>query len=96
MATPGNFGGGSTGPDQGFLVARVFPIGPGGPQSGFSALRYVPSTKGLSQKKIGSADSPPPPGALPDLALVLGPVACRFLLLAGYEDLAAPLFALSR
>jgi hypothetical protein len=30
--------------------------------------------------------------ALPDLVLVLGP-ACRFLLLAGYENLTAPLFA---
>jgi hypothetical protein len=62
MATPGNFGGGSTGPDQVFLGARVFPIGPGGPQSGFSALRYVPSTKGLSQNKnrIRGLPAPPP------------------------------------
>jgi hypothetical protein len=49
-------------------VARMLPIGPGGPHGGFSTPRYVRITKGLSQNKIGSADSPPPappPGAPP-------------------------------
>jgi hypothetical protein len=50
----------------------MLPIGPGGLQSGFSTLRYVRRAKGLSQKKIGSADSPPaPPGGPPALGCSL-------------------------
>jgi hypothetical protein len=44
-------------------LARVLPIGPGGPQSGFSTPEVC--ITGLSQKKIGSADSPPPPPGAP-------------------------------
>jgi hypothetical protein len=38
-------------------LAKMLPIGPGGPQAGFSALRYVSRE---FRQKIGSADSPPP------------------------------------
>jgi hypothetical protein len=41
------------------LLARMIPIGPGGLQSGFSTLRY--GRRGFRKKKIGPADSPPPP-----------------------------------
>jgi hypothetical protein len=44
-------------------VARMLPIGLGGLQSGFSTLRYVRSTKGLSQKKSGPRPPRPPPVA---------------------------------
>jgi hypothetical protein len=40
------------------FVARMLPIGPGGLQSGFSALRYV--RRDFRKNKTGSADSPPP------------------------------------
>jgi hypothetical protein len=53
---------------ESFKLAKMLPIGPGGPQTGFSARRYV--SRGF-RKKIGSADSPPaaprPPGAPPVL-----------------------------
>jgi hypothetical protein len=50
-------------PAAGTPIARMLPIGPGGLQSGFSTLSPQICTKGLSPKKIGSADSPPPPVA---------------------------------
>jgi hypothetical protein len=56
---------------RGSWLARMLPIGPGGPQSGFSAPRYV--SRDFRQKKIGSADSPPPPGGPP----VLGSLVWR-------------------
>jgi hypothetical protein len=49
---------GNTGSRLALRVARTVPIGPGGLQSGFSTLRYV--RRDFRQKKIGSADSPPP------------------------------------
>jgi hypothetical protein len=42
-------------------VARMLPIGPGGPQSGFSALRYV--RRDFRKKKSGPRTPRPPPVA---------------------------------
>jgi hypothetical protein len=54
---------------------------------------------GAEATSIERAEAPaavhcPVSSTLPDLALVLGPLGW-FLLLAGYENLTAPLFALS-
>jgi hypothetical protein len=55
LAPPGQKRAGSAAPPL-LLLARMIPIGPGWG----SAVRPQICTQGLSQKKIGSADSPPP------------------------------------
>jgi hypothetical protein len=75
-------------------AVRVLPIGPGGLQSGFSALRYV--SRDFRQKKIGSADCPPPPMASRSwvpwcgarkgcLARAIGPSGWQFGILCKYR-----------
>jgi hypothetical protein len=57
------------------IVARMLPIGPGGPQASFGIPRYV-SRDFRNNNKNRSADSPPPPvpPPVPGAPPVLGPL----------------------